>query len=84
MMIMSKIGRRGQMTIPRAIRRSLDLQEGDRVVLIQRGDQVILWPLTDTLLDLRGSVPVAEPQDFAAIRDQVVQERARKAAQSGA
>lgn len=75
------IGRRGQMTVPRAIRRSLNLQEGDRVAFIRRGDEVVLQPLTNTLLDLRGSVPVTEPQDFAAIRDQVIQEHAQEVAQ---
>lgn len=82
-MITSTIGRRGQMTIPRAIRRSLNLQEGDRVAFIRRGNEILLQPLTSTLLDLRGSVPTAEPQDFDAIRDHVIQERARKVAQSG-
>jgi AbrB family looped-hinge helix DNA binding protein len=82
MTITGTIGRRGQMTVPRAIRRSLDLQEGDRVAFIQRGDELVLQPLTKTLLDLRGSVPVSEPQDFDAIRDHVIHERARKAAQS--
>ncbi len=82
MMIIGTIGRRGQMTVPRAIRRSLNLEEGDRVAFIQRGDEVVLQPLRNSLLDLRGSVPVDEPQDFAAIRDQVIQERARKVAQS--
>ena len=82
-MITSTIGRRGQMTVPRAIRRSLNLEEGDRVAFIQRGDEVILQPLTNTLLDLRGSVPTAEPQDSAAIREQVIREHARKVAQSG-
>ena len=80
-MIVSVIGRRGQMTVPRPIRRSLNLQEGDRIVFIRRGDEIVLQPLTHTLLDLRGSVPVAEPQDFAAIREQVIQEHARKVAQ---
>ena len=82
MMIIGTIGRRGQMTVPRAIRRSLNLQQGDRVAFIQRGDEVVLQPLTNTLLDLRGSVPVSEPQDFAAIRDHVLQEHVRKVAKS--
>jgi hypothetical protein len=30
------------------------------------------FPATQTLLDLRGSVPVSEPQDFAAIRKAVI------------
>ena len=80
-MIISVIGRRGQMTVPRPLRRSLNLQEGDRVAFIRRGNEIVLQPLTHTLLDLRGSVPVAESQDFDAIRDQVIQEHARKVAQ---
>ena len=82
-MIVSTIGRRGQVTVPRAIRRSLGLQAGDRVAFIQRGHDVILQPLTSTLLDLRGSVPVAEPQDLAGIRARVVEEHAREVAESG-
>jgi len=83
MTVISIIGRRGQTTIPRAIRRSLNLKEGDRVAFIQRGDQVVLQPLTKTLLDLRGSVPVTGPQDFDAIRRQVIQEHAREVAKGG-
>ena len=83
-MIISTIGRRGQMTLPRSIRRALNLQEGDRVAFIQQGNEVVLQPLTSTLLDLRGSVPVAEPQDFAAIREIVISEHARKVAEGGA
>lgn len=82
-MITSIIGRRGQMTVPRTIRRLLNLEEGDRIAFIQRGDEVIVQPLTKTLLDLRGSIPVAEPQDFAAIRDQVIQEHTQKVVQRG-
>jgi len=83
MTVISIIGRRGQTTIPRAIRRSLNLKEGDRVAFIQLGDQVVLQPLTKTLLDLRGSVPVTGPQDFDAIRRQVIQEHAREVAKGG-
>ena len=82
-MIISKVGRRGQVTLPRAIRRQLNLKEGDRVAYVISGEEVVLLPLTRTLLDLRGSVPVSEPQDFEsirrdAIRRQVVEEHARK------
>jgi antitoxin PrlF len=77
-MTISTIGRRGQMTVPRAIRRLLNLEEGDRVAFIQREDEVVLQPLTKTLLNLRGSIPTTEPQDFTAIRNQVIQEHAQK------
>jgi len=83
-MAISTIGRRGQMTVPRAIRRLMNLREGDRVAFVTRGDEVVLQPLTQTLLDLRGSVPVAGPQDFAAVRQQVIEEQARKVAEDGA
>ena len=83
-MITSTVGRRGQVTVPHAIRQWLQLQEGDRIAFIRRGDEIILQPLSRTLLDQRGSVPVSEPQDFVAIRRQVIQERARKVAQGDA
>ena len=77
-MVTIKVGRRGQITIPREVRRVLGLREGDRIALIPQGDRAILRPITETLLDLRGSVPVQAAQDFEAIRQQVVAERARK------
>ena len=67
-----KVGRRGQISIPRNIRQTLNLQEGDRLAFIQRGNEVILQPLHQTLKDFRGSVPVSELQDFKAIRQEVL------------
>lgn len=75
-----KIGNRGQITIPRRIRRQFGLHEGDSLALIPQGDQLIMRPITQTLFDLRGSIPVEGAQDFAAIRQQVIATRARKAA----
>ena len=66
-MTISTIGRRGQMTIPRTIRRLLNLEEGDRVAFIQREDEVILQPLRKTLFNLRGSIPTTEVQDLRAV-----------------
>jgi AbrB family looped-hinge helix DNA binding protein len=75
-MITANVGRRGQITLPKAIRTRLNLQEGDRVVFARRGDEVVLRPLTHTLVELRGSIPVPEPQDFAAVRREVVETHA--------
>jgi AbrB family looped-hinge helix DNA binding protein len=77
-MVTIKIGRRGQITIPRDIRRQLGLQEGDAIALIPQEGQAILLPITQTLLELRGSVPVKGTQDFAEIRRKVIAERAKK------
>lgn len=75
-MNVSKVGRRGQIAIPRLIRQELNLQEGDRLAFVRRGDEVVLQPLKTTLSDFRGSISVSEPQDFEAIRQQVLDRRA--------
>ena len=71
-MIVGKIGRRGQVTVPSRLRKQLDLREGDRIAIVRRGEDLLLHPLKKTLLDLRGSVPVSGPQDFATIRKKVL------------
>ena len=83
-MIVIKVGRRGQITVPKEIRESLKIDEGDRLAFVQRGNEVVLQPLTRTLLDLRGSVPVSGLQDFKAIRRKVIAEHARKVARDDA
>ena len=77
-MITAKVGQRGQITIPSKMRRQIGLQEGDRVALLLQEGQVIMRPITKTLLDLRGSVSVDGPQDFDAIRQQVQIIRAKR------
>lgn len=77
-MIISKVGRRGQITLPRSIRRALSLKEGDQIAFIQQEDEIILQPLNRTLLELRGSITTSGPQDFEAIRKQVLAARANR------
>ena len=75
---MSKVGRRGQITIPKEIRRRIDLKQGDHIAFVLSENQVIIQPINQTLLDLRGSVPVQEEQDFEAIRQQVTNDEAKR------
>ena len=63
------------MTLPREVRRALDVQEGDHIVFVRRRQEFSVQPLNRTLLELRGSIPVSGPQDFDGIRDQVRQTR---------
>jgi len=77
-MITISIGRRGQITLPSRVRRQLGIQEGDRLALELHADQLILRPITHTLLEFRGRVKVSAPQDFDAIRQEVHQEQARR------
>ena len=82
-MVITRIGRRGQVTLPSEVRRLANLKEGDQVAFLVEGEHIVLLPLTQTLLDLRGSVTVAGPQDFAAIRQQVLAARANRASGHG-
>ncbi|NPV68431.1 MAG: AbrB/MazE/SpoVT family DNA-binding domain-containing protein [Anaerolineae bacterium] len=78
-MITVTVGKRGQITLPSAVRRRTGIQDGDRMAISLEGDRIVLLPLGKTLLDLRGSIAVTAPQDFAQIRRQVLQQRARRA-----
>ena len=72
----TRVGRRGQITVPKAVRQSLGLSEGDHVAFVQSGGDVVIRPVRQSLRDLRGSVPVAGPQDFETVRDAVRANRA--------
>jgi len=72
-----KIGRRGQMTLPRIVRDWLDVGEGDHIAFVRCGSEIVVRPLTHTLLDLRGAVKVHGPQDLEAVRQAVKQRHAK-------
>lgn len=76
----SRIGRRGQLVLPKDVRLLLHLDEGDSVLFLRRGDEVVLKPITKTALDLEGSIPADGPQDFDAIRKTVMEERGQESA----
>ncbi|HZK48529.1 MAG TPA: AbrB/MazE/SpoVT family DNA-binding domain-containing protein [Thermoleophilia bacterium] len=63
-----RVGRRGQVTIPSEVRRRLELGEGDRLLLSVSQEEIVLRPLSSSILDLRGSIPVSGPQDFTQVR----------------
>lgn len=80
----STITRKGQVTIPTAIRDRLGMKEGEKVLFVMRGEEVVLKVIKETILDLRGSVQSsAHPEDFEKIRRSVKQAVAKKAAKPG-
>jgi len=79
-MITVVVGKRGQITLPSAVRQRTGIQDGDRIAISLEGDRIVMLPLGKTLFDLRGSVAVTGPQDFAQIRQQVLRQRADRAA----
>jgi antitoxin PrlF len=57
MEVSARLSSKGQITVPRAVRDALSLEEGDRVVFRVEGDRAILARTPD-LLSLAGSVAV--------------------------
>lgn len=80
-MLGTVITRKGQVTIPKAVRDQVDLQVGDRVHFVVRDGEVVLKVLRGTILDLEGSVgPKSRPEDFDEIRRAVQRRRAERIA----
>ena len=77
-MITARVGRRGQMTLPKEIRERFQVHEGDRIAFVRRGGEIVVQPLLQTLLDKRGSVKVSGKQDFESIRNKVKGHRAKR------
>ena len=83
-MLDSVMTRKGQVTIPKPIRDQLRMEEGEKVMFIRRGDEVLLKVLRGSVLDLKGSVrPSTRPEDFSRIRRTVKKSLGRKAAARG-
>ncbi|MEM7403264.1 MAG: hypothetical protein AAF310_04555 [Myxococcota bacterium] len=74
-MLFSRITCKGQTTIPADIRRLLNLSTHDRLGYKIDGDRLIIYPLRGNILDHYASIPPKNrPEDFRAIREQVMQE----------
>jgi AbrB family looped-hinge helix DNA binding protein len=73
-----KIGPRGQITIPKSLRKSLGIKPGDSVTIVQKGDELALRPVTETIFHLRGGIQVTHPQDFEELRERAKQHVANK------
>ena len=83
-MLESTITRKGQVTIPKAIRDRLGVKEGEKVLFVMRGEEVVLKDIKGTILDLKGLVrSSAHPEDFEKIRQSVKQTVAKKVAEHG-
>lgn len=83
-MLSSVITRKGQVTIPKTVRDEVDWHEGDRVIFVVRGREVLLKVIRGSILDLAGSVePRSRPEDFDQAREVARQSRAERAARHG-
>ena len=77
-MLNVRVSPKGQITLPREIRRKLKIKAGDQMAVILDGEQIVFKPFTKTLLDMRGSIKVKGAQDFDKIRREVLKKRAKR------
>jgi antitoxin PrlF len=80
----STITRRGQVTIPKEIRDALGVSEGERVLFVQRGEEIVLKVLRGSILELRGSVdPSGRPENLEQMREATKKKVASRIARDG-
>lgn len=77
-----RVGPRGQVTIPKALRDSLGIKPGDNVAIVQDGDFLKLQPVTKTLYDLVGSIKSKKPLNWDEIEASVKQSVATRIMES--
>ena len=85
-MPISVLTSKGQMTIPKEVRKALNLRPSEKVIIVVEGNRAILQPLKGNLLDIGGSVKITDrekPIEFKKVREEVRKRVARKAATRG-
>lgn len=74
---------KGQMTIPKEVRKALKLKPSEKVTIVVEGDQAVIKPIRGTILDIGGSITASEkekPADFRKVREEVKKKIAKRAA----
>jgi antitoxin PrlF len=77
---------KGQMTIPKEVRKALNLRPSEKVIIVVEGDQAIIKPLRGSLLDLGGSVTIPDkekPIYFRRVRNEVKRKVSKGIARKG-
>ena len=80
MEVSARLSSKGQVTVPRAVREALSLEEGDRLVFRVEGDHAVLARTPD-LLALAGSVSVPAAKRGTAWTEVLRQTRQARAAE---
>ena len=74
---------KGQMTIPKEVRNALNLKPSEKVIIVVEGDHAVIKPLRGNILDIGGSVRIADkkkPIDFKKLREAVKKRVTKKIA----
>jgi AbrB family looped-hinge helix DNA binding protein len=69
------------MTIPKEVRKALNLRPSEKVIIVVEGNQAVIKPLRGSLLDIGGSIKISgkeKPINFKKIREEVKKRIAKK------
>lgn len=81
-MSVSVLTKKGQTTIPKNIRKILNLKPHDKILYIIEDGKVVLKPLAGNILELRGSVArKGKSSDFQKIRHETKKKMVEKIAE---
>ena len=73
---------RGQVTIPKRIRKALHLETNDKITILLKDDTLILKPIKGNILDIGASIKIPgyeKPINFKKVRKQTIKNIAKKA-----
>lgn len=73
---------RGQITIPKRIRKALHLETNDKITILLKDDTLILKPIKGNILDIGASIKIPghdKPINFKKVRKQTIKNIAKKA-----
>jgi len=85
-MPISVLTSKGQMTIPKEVKKALNLRPSEKVIIVVEGNRAILQPLKGNLVDIGGSVKITDrekPIEFKKVREEVKRRVAKKIATKG-
>jgi AbrB family looped-hinge helix DNA binding protein len=85
-MPISVLTSKGQITIPKLVRKALNLRPSEKVIIVVEGNQAIIQRLKGNLLDIGGSVKIVDrerPIDFKKVREEVKKRVAKRVATRG-
>ena len=85
-MPISILSSKGQMTIPKEVRKALNLRPSEKVIIVVEGNQAIIKPLKGNLLDIGGSIKIPgkdKPIDFKKVREEIKKRISKEMATKG-
>jgi len=79
----SKVTSKGQVTIPKSIRKRMGIDERTKLIFVDDGDKILAFKVDSSLDTLYGAVShTGEPLDFRKLRESTKNGLARKTAQA--